>query len=116
MTEREQKILDYYNNKDKFAMTRKYLKEHTFLKKAKEFIRMFDNCVIIRESEPDKSGIADLLLCYNGRFIACELKAMDGVPSPQQLKFIEKVKQAGGLAAVCENLEDIWNLLSHTAL
>ena len=114
MTEREEKVLAYYN-RDRFAMTRKYLKEGTFLKKAKQFVEMFEDCVVIRESDPNRSGTADLLLCYNGRFIACELKAMDGVPSPQQLKFVEKVKKAGGLAEVCECLNDIWSLLKLTA-
>jgi penicillin-binding protein-related factor A (putative recombinase) len=114
MTEREQKVLDYYN-RDKHAMTRQYLKEATFLKKATEFAYMLENCVVIREANPNLAGTADLILCYNGRFIACELKAMDGVASPQQLKFVEKVKKAGGLAAICTNLQDIWNLLNQTA-
>ena len=114
MTEREQKVLAYYG-RDKHAMTRRYLREATLLRKATQFAGMFENCVLVREANPNVSGTADLLLCYNGRFIACELKAIDGVASPQQLKFIEDVKKAGGLAAICESLQDIWNLLNQTA-
>ena len=114
MTEREQKVLDYYN-RDKFAMSRQYLKEAVFLRKAKQFVCMFENCLLVRESNPNTAGIADLLICYNGKFVACELKTMDGVASQQQLAFVEKVKKAGGLAAVCTNLQDIWNLLNQTA-
>lgn len=114
MTEREQKVLDYYN-RDRHAMTRQYLKEASFLREAKRFVGMFENCLLIRESNPNTAGIADLLVCYNGRFIACELKTMDGVASPQQTAFVEKVKKAGGLAAICTNLQDIWNLLYQTA-
>lgn len=114
MTEREAKILEYYS-KDPFAMKRKYLKEAVLLKKAKEFVGMFENCLIIREAFATTNGTADLLICYKGNFIACELKAMDGVASINQKLFVDKVHKAGGRAAVCESLQDIWELMTHTA-
>lgn len=43
-----------------------------------------------------KSGVPDLLVCYKGRFIAVELKADKGTPSPLQLYNLEEVKKAGG--------------------
>lgn len=43
-----------------------------------------------------KSGIPDLLVCYKGKFVAVELKAEKGTPSPLQEYNIAEVKKAGG--------------------
>lgn len=47
-----------------------------------------------------KAGIPDLLVCCNGHFLAIELKATNGRPSPLQLHTIEEIKKAGGTALV----------------
>lgn len=47
-----------------------------------------------------KAGIPDLLICCNGHFLAVELKASNGRPSPLQLHTIEEIKKAGGTALV----------------
>lgn len=47
-----------------------------------------------------KAGIPDLLVCCNGHFLAIELKAPNGRPSPLQLHTIEEIKKAGGAALV----------------
>ena len=45
-----------------------------------------------------KSGIPDLLICCNGRFVAVEVKASTGKPSDLQLKKIRDIRKAGGVA------------------
>lgn len=65
----------------------------------------------IRNAFATKRGSSDLLVCLNGVFMACELKARDGTPSDLQLEFIEKIKAAGGVAAVCSCLADILDLI-----
>ncbi len=47
-----------------------------------------------------KSGIPDILACCNGHFLAIEVKAENGKPSPLQLHHIEKIKQSGGHAVI----------------
>lgn len=47
-----------------------------------------------------RAGIPDLLICWKCRFIAIELKAENGRPSPLQLHEIESIKKAGGIAVV----------------
>ena len=47
-----------------------------------------------------KSGIPDLLICCNGRFVAVEVKASTGKPSDLQLKKIRDIRKAGGVAFV----------------
>jgi len=111
MTEREQVILNLYKGK----MTKKYGLEATFLNEANEFISLFKNLVKIRETSATVNGVADLIMCYNGRFVAAELKKEFGVATQQQLNFIKAVRGAGGIAGECRSLADIWNLLSKTA-
>ena len=111
MTDRERSVLLYHRGK----MNDRYLSEAKFLKDAKQFLAMLDKCLIIREANATVNGVADLLVCYNGRFVACELKREGGYPSQQQIQFIDKVIAAGGLAKVCRDLNDIWDLLECTA-
>ena len=47
-----------------------------------------------------KSGIPDLLICCNGRFVAVEIKSATGSPSDLQLKKIREIRKAGGIAFV----------------
>lgn len=109
--QRIKRILAYFNGQ----MQLEYNKEADFLTKAKEFCELLGkSCVVVREAAATKNGVADLLLCYNGQFVACELKRIGGVPSPQQLKFIDKVREAGGQADVCRSLADIWRIISGT--
>lgn len=43
-----------------------------------------------------KAGTPDLLCCVNGHFVAVEVKADKGRPSPLQLYNINKIRKAGG--------------------
>lgn len=43
-----------------------------------------------------KAGTPDLLCCVNGHFVAVEVKAEKGRPSPLQLYNIDKIRKAGG--------------------
>ena len=47
-----------------------------------------------------KAGVPDLLVCCNGHFLAVELKAPNGKPSPLQLHTIEEIEKSGGTALV----------------
>jgi hypothetical protein len=52
-------------------------------------------------------GVSDIIGCYKGKMIAIELKAPKGVASPDQIRFIENVNAAGGLAFVARSLDDV---------
>lgn len=47
-----------------------------------------------------QAGVPDLLVCYKGKFIGIEVKAETGHASELQLKTIEQIKKAGGIAFV----------------
>lgn len=47
-----------------------------------------------------KEGIPDILCCVNGYFVAIEVKAQNGKPSPLQLYNVREIRKAGGFAFV----------------
>lgn len=47
-----------------------------------------------------KSGVPDILACVNGHFVAIEVKATHGRPSPLQVWNIDRIKAAGGIALI----------------
>lgn len=87
-----------------------WTEEADLLEKAIELLTVA-GASINREADATRRGVADLIVCYNGRFIAIELKDDQGVPSKQQLKYIAEVQEAKGLAAVCRTLREIVALL-----
>lgn len=57
-------------------------------------------------------GSADLIgIAPSGRFLACEIKTKTGRASADQLNFIERVRQAGGIAGIVRSPEDAIKLL-----
>ena len=47
-----------------------------------------------------ENGTPDILSCVNGYFLAIEVKAADGKPTPLQLVKIDDIRNAGGFAFV----------------
>ena len=45
-----------------------------------------------------RAGVPDLSVCLNGQFIAIEVKASKGKPSPLQIHNLIKIHEAGGYA------------------
>ena len=59
-----------------------------------------------------ENGTPDILACVNGYFLAIEVKADNGKPTPLQLVKIDDIRKAGGFAYVVypsgwEKLKDI---------
>lgn len=47
-----------------------------------------------------KSGVPDILVCCNGSFVGCELKASKGKPTALQLHHLRMINQSGGWGLV----------------
>ena len=47
-----------------------------------------------------QAGVPDLLVCYKGKFIGIEVKSETGRASELQLRTIDDIKKAGGIAFV----------------
>ena len=54
-----------------------------------------------------EKGVADIIGCHHGQFIAIEIKSGKGRVTPHQQRFINRVNDAGGLAFVARSLEDV---------
>ena len=67
--------------------------------------------VINREAAATRRGVSDITCCIGGRFVAIELKDDKGTPSPQQLRYLEKVEASGGIGGVCRTIGDVLELL-----
>ena len=54
-------------------------------------------------------GCPDFLICYKGRFVACETKAPGrrGNTTPNQDREIERIQGAEGVALVVEDVEQL---------
>ncbi len=64
-----------------------------------------------------KTGIPDLLVCCNGRFLAIEVKSSTGKPSLPQLYNLKEIDRAGGFGILLypEMWEDLKLFLENPA-
>lgn len=61
---------------------------------------------VVRVVAPTRSGIADLIVCWHGRFIALEVKTPAGRVTPLQLVEAGRVAEAGGQFFVVRSVID----------
>ena len=52
-------------------------------------------------------GTADIIACYRGHYIAPEVKWGDNVPSPEQVDFFRRVRDAGGISFPVWSIEQM---------
>lgn len=73
--------------------------EKTFENKIKKFLES-QGCYFVKYfgCAFTRSGVPDLLVCANGKFIAIEVKAENGRLSELQKYNLEQIKKAGGIA------------------
>lgn len=53
-----------------------------------------------------KAGVPDILGCYNGIFIAIEVKCPGNEPTTLQSKTMQEIKESGGHVGVAYNVQD----------
>lgn len=73
--------------------------------------------VIIRQARPLHAGLINgsgdyIGFSSNGKFISLELKTKTGAVRPEQISWVEAVKNSGGIAGICRSEEDAFELLS----
>lgn len=56
-----------------------------------------------------RSGVPDIIACTNGRFLAIECKAGTNKPTALQVREIERIRLAGGVAVVANDTN--WELV-----
>ena len=56
-------------------------------------------------------GVADILCCYKGYFIAIEVKNEKGKPSQLQLANQQMVIEAGGISIIARSVKDVEDVI-----
>ena len=64
-------------------------------------------CVKYHGNQFSQVGVADLLVCYRGGFLAIEIKNETGKTSPLQDENILMVEKAGGISFVARSVQDV---------
>ena len=54
-----------------------------------------------------QAGVPDRVICFQGRFIGLEVKAPGNDASKPQLRQLELIRRAGGVAAVVRSVDDV---------
>lgn len=84
------------------------MREKNIENKIKKYLRdKGAYCVKYHGNKFSQVGVADLLVCYKGRFLAIEIKNEVGKTSPLQDVNIEQVKQAGGISFIARSVDDV---------
>ena len=56
-----------------------------------------------------RSGVPDIIACVDGKFLAIECKAGANKPTALQVREIERIRKAGGVAVVAN--EENWDMV-----
>ena len=89
----------------------KYTDEAPCLKHTIETLELA-GALVLREAFSTRRGTSDVVVCYKGRFIAFECKSATGELSEQQIRFIEKVRAAGGIGVEVQCMLDVIRALA----
>ena len=64
-------------------------------------------------------GISDIIGCSpgikgmgKGQFISIEVKTVGGRPTPEQIDFMRRVRENGGIALLARSLDDVMDVLT----
>jgi len=62
-----------------------------------------------------RSGVPDIIVCYNGYFIGIECKAGTNKPTPLQEKNLKDIQAAGGVSLVVneDNISTVGEILQN---
>ena len=55
-----------------------------------------------------RSGVPDIIACVNGKFLGIEVKAGKNKPTALQVRELERIRAAGGVAVVIN--EENWDM------
>lgn len=92
-----------------------FIREGFFWRENSGMVKQQDDYGKTRMWRAGIKGIADIIGVYKGRFVAIEVKAKGKKPSAFQIAYLERVKQCGGIAFVCDDDKEVMNLLEREA-
>nr|DAH82296.1 MAG TPA: Nuclease [Caudoviricetes sp.] len=94
------------------------MKESVFSRKVVEYLKSKGALVNVNTATIyDRVGRSDVEVCYEGHYIALELKTGNYQPDPLQIRYLEEVREVGGygllLRDTLDDLEDLLNYLDN---
>jgi hypothetical protein len=66
---------------------------------------------VVKVGLANKNGVADLLACFKGYFIAFEVKRPGEQPKPLQVYNAKLVRDAGGTSHVVTSVEEVKHIM-----
>ena len=87
------------------------MKESFIQKKILDYLDA-KGCYTVKITSANKTGVADIICCYHGRFVALEVKTDKGVVSEMQQFQISEVLKSGGNSEVVRSVEEVRQLIN----
>ena len=89
------------------------MKEKTITNKILKYLKEQPCCFAFKEFGGlyGTAGIPDIICCYNGKFVAFEVKTPKGSLSKLHEIIIQKIKNAKGIAYKVTSLEEVKEIL-----
>ena len=84
------------------------MKEQDFQKKITKYLES-QGAYVVKVITASKKGVPDILACYKGRMIGCEVKTPTTMKNTSELQKynLAKIKEAGGLSLVACSIEQV---------
>jgi Holliday junction resolvase len=82
------------------------VKESVIQKKILDYLDA-KGCYAVKVMTANKSGVADIICCNQGRFIALEVKSDKGIVSEMQKFNAAMVRRAGGKSEIVKSVDDV---------
>lgn len=89
------------------------MKEKNITNKILKYLKEQPCCFAFKEhgGAYGTAGIPDIICCYNGNFVAFEVKTQNGKLSKLQEITLQKIKNAKGIAYKVTSLEEVKKIL-----
>ena len=90
------------------------MNEATLIQSIRRYLGTLPECFFWKEhgGQYGTAGIPDIIVCFKGRFVGLEAKVGKNQPTKLQAATIDKIRQAGGVAAVVYSVEDVKAVMS----
>ena len=88
--------------------------ESNITKSILKYLRGLDGCFAWKEHGGmyGTTGIPDVICCYQGMFLAFEVKRPGNKPTMIQQAMIDKMRQAGGKVYIVNSVKDVRGIIS----
>ncbi|GHU72148.1 hypothetical protein FACS1894184_19720 [Clostridia bacterium] len=90
------------------------VKESTIVASIRNWLKAQPHCFFWKEhgGKFGTAGLPDLIVCYNGRFVAFEVKTPTGILSELQKITMQRIRETGGIAERVTSLAEVKQIIA----